>query len=68
MSDEKPRAVFGRPQYATLEEFKEFITKMTRALKPDAQSTLTDEQWEQYYKKFLENLNSTEADDKTDEQ
>jgi len=47
-----PKNTFSRPRDKSLEAYKKFVQGITRAINPDAKSTMTDEQWVAAWKKF----------------
>jgi hypothetical protein len=67
MPDKKPSLTFARPRFATLEEFKESINAMADSIVPNLPSDITDEEWEEYYKEFIEGMKEGEEEQKKKE-
>lgn len=47
-----PKKTFSRPKDKSLQAYKDWISRLTHLLNPDAEDTMTEEEWGAAWKKF----------------
>ena len=53
---DKPQLTIAKPRDRSLEAFKEWILGILHHLKPDAESTMSEEKWAQQHQEFWEKV------------
>ena len=58
MTDQTKRAILSRPKDRSLESYKAWMREFVSKINPNAKSVLTDEQWEDKWKRFWAKVDS----------
>ena len=60
-----PEKFYSRPRDKSLQAYKDWIQDMTRRLNPNAEDTMTDEEWIDGWKKFWAKVDSVSESQKS---